>query len=176
MNKEVLSILKFRLYKGFWFGWGGFFVLLFIVGVFLQNLSISTAIVSSLFGSLIGILLYILLMRNVIYRLVRKFEGDFEKNKFSETRFEDYAEVGTSYFNMKSGKFFLINDLLIFKPLNTRSEKREEFIEFPLNEIRIIFTKKDFFGRFNVKLKFKNKNYNILFLRNPQKFLDILEK
>jgi hypothetical protein len=175
MKSEVILILRSRLYKGFWFGWAGFFVLFFLVGVFLQNLSISKAIFSSFIGSLIGSSLYILVMKLVLDQLVRKFEEDAEKYKILESRFEDYAEVGNSLFNKISGKVIVTNDKLIFKPINSRIQPTQALKEFILSEIENIHRDKDLFGRNIVVITFMGEKYTILTLGSPNDFMDSLK-
>jgi hypothetical protein len=141
---------------------GLFMVAIFFpMSIFLHEYSFISSLFGSLLGACLGSYLYYLMMKKSTFLLIEEIERGFQATIIPESRFESYVEIG-EYFNKKSGKIFITDDYLIFKPNRFNNSANQPFDKIPLRDISSVSVEKPFFfGDEKIKMAVHEKHFVI---------------
>ena len=141
---------------------GFFYSIIFFTSRFFSN---DYSLIASLFGSIaggfVGSYVYYLITKKITFSLLEEIERGFQATIIPESRFESSVEIG-EHFSKKSGKIFVTDDYLIFKPNRFNSSENQPFDKIPLKDISLVSVEKPLFlGNEKIKISVNENQFVI---------------
>jgi hypothetical protein len=161
MTKQEKIRISKKLKKAA-YGMGFFYSFIFFTSRFFSDdYSFIASIIGSIVGGLVASYVYYLITKKTTFSILGEIERGLKGTVIPESRFESYVEIG-EYFNKTSGKIFITDDYLIFKPNRFNNSANQPFDKIPLRHISSLSVEKPFFlENEKIKMTVKEKQFII---------------
>ena len=128
------------------------FIISFTSRFFSDDYSFIASLFGSIAGGFVGSFVYYLITKKTTFSILEEIERGFQATVIPESRFESFVEIG-EYFNKKSGKIFITDDYLIFKPNRFNNSANYPFYKISLKNISSVSVEKPLFmGNEKIKI------------------------